>query len=151
MLFKSRRLRAPLQCLDSNDVSFFRGNDLKPSSGIVTRNLDRRMVEITNLQDGSVHHRHVDHMRLSMLSGKTRNDATQSVPPPKYQLLRRLSLHHVDAPHDWLLKKVITSKWKRCNAENTKTSLCVLCDVRWWQNRRPTIVSTSAIVYRINR
>jgi hypothetical protein len=65
ILFKCRRLRASLQCLDSSDVAYFRGNDLRPASGIVTRNIGRRMVEITDLDDGSVHHRHLDQIKLN--------------------------------------------------------------------------------------
>ncbi|VDP93708.1 unnamed protein product [Echinostoma caproni] len=55
MLFKSRRLRSSLQCLDSSDVIYFRGNDLRPASGIVTRQLGQAMVEITDLNDATVH------------------------------------------------------------------------------------------------
>ena len=37
-----------------------------------------------------------------------------------------------------------------CDAGITKTSRCVLCDVHWLQNERPTAVLISAIVFRIN-
>ncbi|VDP92479.1 unnamed protein product [Echinostoma caproni] len=43
-----------------NDVVYFRGKDLRPASGIATRQLGQAMVEITDLNDATVHKRHVD-------------------------------------------------------------------------------------------
>ena len=81
MLFKSHRLRASLQWLGLNDVSYFPGNDLKASTGIVSRNLGGRMVEITDLQYGSFNHPYVDQIRLSIPQGNTTEKATPLVPP----------------------------------------------------------------------
>ncbi|VDP90608.1 unnamed protein product [Echinostoma caproni] len=64
MLFKSRRLRSSLQRVDSSDVVYFRGNDLRPAICIVTRQLDQAMVEITGLNDATVHKRHVDQIHF---------------------------------------------------------------------------------------
>ncbi|VDP87422.1 unnamed protein product [Echinostoma caproni] len=64
MLFKSKRLRSSLQCLDCSDVVYFRGNDLRLASGIVTRQLGQAMVEITDLNDATVHKRHVDQIHF---------------------------------------------------------------------------------------
>uniref|UniRef100_A0A183B8B4 DUF3504 domain-containing protein n=1 Tax=Echinostoma caproni TaxID=27848 RepID=A0A183B8B4_9TREM len=64
MLFKSRRLRSSLQCLDSSDVVYFRGNGLRPASGIVTRQLGQAMVEIIDFNDATVHKRHVDQIHF---------------------------------------------------------------------------------------
>ncbi|VDP90172.1 unnamed protein product [Echinostoma caproni] len=64
MLFKSRRLRSSVQCLDFNDVVYFCGNDLPPASGIVTRQVGQATVEITDLNDVTVHKRHVDQIHF---------------------------------------------------------------------------------------
>ncbi|VDP84440.1 unnamed protein product [Echinostoma caproni] len=60
MLRKFRRLGSSLQCLDSSDVVYFRRNDLLSAFGIFTRQLGQVMVEITDLNDATVHKRHVD-------------------------------------------------------------------------------------------
>ncbi|VDP86007.1 unnamed protein product [Echinostoma caproni] len=62
--FKSRRLRSSLQCLDFSNVVYFRGNDLRPVCGIVTRQLGQAMVEITDLNDATVYKRHVDQIHF---------------------------------------------------------------------------------------
>ena len=49
--------------LDSAEVAFYRGNDFRPRSGIVMNNLGRRMVKILDLDDGTMHKRHVDQFR----------------------------------------------------------------------------------------
>ena len=51
--------------MDTSDVTFYRGNDYRPSTSIVVRPLCRRMVEIIDLADGSTHRRHVDQIRCS--------------------------------------------------------------------------------------
>ena len=63
-LFKGRSLRASVMCIDSTDVQYFRGNDLRPSRGIITRRLGNSMVEITDLDDTTVHRRHTDQIQL---------------------------------------------------------------------------------------
>ena len=63
-LFKSRALRSSLRCLDSSDVTYFRGNDIRPTRGIITRNLGHSMVEITDLEDATVHRRHIDQLHF---------------------------------------------------------------------------------------
>ncbi|VDP94236.1 unnamed protein product [Echinostoma caproni] len=50
--------------MDSTDVTYFRGNDLRPVRGIITRNLGQSMVEITDLTDASVHRRHIDQIHF---------------------------------------------------------------------------------------
>ena len=64
-LFKSRALRSSLRCLDSSDVTYFRGNDMRPTRGIITRKLGKSMVEITDLSDATVHRRHVDQLHFN--------------------------------------------------------------------------------------
>ena len=63
-LFKGRSLRASVMCVDSSDVHYFRGNDLRPSRGIITRRLGNSMVEITDLDDTTIHRRHTDQIQL---------------------------------------------------------------------------------------
>ena len=78
MLFKSRRLRSSQQCLDSSDVIYFRGNDLRPSTGIVTRQLGQAMVEITDLEDATVHRRHIDQLHFKESCESTSEPITES-------------------------------------------------------------------------
>ena len=63
-LFKSRALRSSLRCLDSSEVIYFRGNDIRPTRGIITRTLGQSMVEITDLEDATVHRRHIDQLHF---------------------------------------------------------------------------------------
>ena len=67
-LFKGRHLRANLQCVDTADIIFYRGNTYQSSKGIVTRKLGNRMVEIIDLPDGSIHRRHLDQIRQNNIS-----------------------------------------------------------------------------------
>lgn len=62
-LFKGRCLRSNLLCLDSSEVTYFRGNDLRPSCGIVLKNLGNRMLQLLDVDDLSVHRRHIDQIR----------------------------------------------------------------------------------------
>ncbi|VDP88754.1 unnamed protein product [Echinostoma caproni] len=64
-LFKARSLRSSLRCVDSSDVVYFRGNDLRPSRGIITRKIGQAMVEITDLTDAMVHRRHIDQIHFN--------------------------------------------------------------------------------------
>ncbi|VDP87539.1 unnamed protein product [Echinostoma caproni] len=61
--------------MDSIDRAYFRGNDLRPVRGIITRNLSQSMVEITDLTDASVHRRHIDQIHF-------RDEQTVSVSEP---------------------------------------------------------------------
>ena len=45
-LFKSRALRTSLRRLESSDVVFFRGNDLRPVRSIVARHMGNTLLEI---------------------------------------------------------------------------------------------------------
>jgi transposase InsO family protein len=76
-LSKSRSLRSNLLGLGSAEVSYYRGNNFRPSKGIVVDNLGRRMVKILDLDDCSVHKRHSDQV-LYKDSGQLRFD-TDSV------------------------------------------------------------------------
>lgn len=59
-LCKSRALRSNMLGLDTAEVSYFKGNDFRPSTGIVLNNLGKAMVRILDLDDLTVHRRHID-------------------------------------------------------------------------------------------
>ncbi|VDP92328.1 unnamed protein product [Echinostoma caproni] len=70
-LFKARSLRSSLRWVDSSDVVYFRGNDLRPSRGIITRRISQAMVEITDLTDATVHRRQIDQIHFNETSTLT--------------------------------------------------------------------------------
>ena len=59
-LFKNRVLRTNLLSLESAEVVFHRGNELRPSRGIVLNQMGQRLYRILDLEDGSIHRRHMD-------------------------------------------------------------------------------------------
>ncbi|VDP52514.1 unnamed protein product [Schistosoma curassoni] len=59
-LLKGRILRPNMRCLESAEVTYYRGNDLRPSTGIVLKNVGKSMVRILDINDLSTHSRHVD-------------------------------------------------------------------------------------------
>ena len=63
-LFKGRTLRSVLQSGDTADVTFFKGNDVRPSTGIILHSLGQRMVVVMDLEDGTCHRRHIDQVRI---------------------------------------------------------------------------------------
>ncbi|VDP87158.1 unnamed protein product [Echinostoma caproni] len=77
MLFKSRRLRSSLQCLHSSDVVYILGNDLQPASGIVTRQLGQAMVEITDLNNATLHKRHVDQIHFKSSTDQRHQETSE--------------------------------------------------------------------------
>ena len=63
-LFKGRNLRSSLS-YDITDITFQRGNNLQPSSGIIVRRLGQNMVELMDISDGSIHRRHRDQIHVT--------------------------------------------------------------------------------------
>uniref|UniRef100_UPI00339A20EC hypothetical protein n=1 Tax=Acinetobacter baumannii TaxID=470 RepID=UPI00339A20EC len=63
-LFKGRSLRSNMMCLDSSEVTYYRGNELRPSSGIIIKNLGKRMATILDTDDLTIHKRHIDQLRI---------------------------------------------------------------------------------------
>jgi len=61
LLFKGRNLRTAVG-LDTTDVTFFRGNDSRPCEGLVLGRLGRRLFNVLDRADGSVHRRHRDQL-----------------------------------------------------------------------------------------
>ncbi|GAA49584.1 hypothetical protein CLF_103257 [Clonorchis sinensis] len=67
-LFKSRSLRTSLDCTKTADVTFFKGNDLRPATGIILSSNGKRMVTILDLDDLSCHRRHIDQVEFNIRS-----------------------------------------------------------------------------------
>jgi len=68
-LFKSRTLRTSFECVSSANVHYFKGNDLRPATGIVVSRVGNRMVKILDLDDLSTHKRHVDQVQFNTEGG----------------------------------------------------------------------------------
>ena len=62
-LLHNRTLRSNTKCIESAEVNYYRGNDMRPSTAIVLKNLGRRMLSLLDLDDCTVHSRHVDQVR----------------------------------------------------------------------------------------
>jgi hypothetical protein len=77
-LFKSRILRTNLRCLESAEVTYQRGNDLRPATGIVLNQIGNRMVKILDMKDGSVHRRHVDQIRYNIQDDQNENSTVSN-------------------------------------------------------------------------
>ena len=63
-LFKGRPLRSQLHSLDTATISFNRGNNLRPTRGIVLRAVGSSMLEVMDLEDATVHRRHADQVKF---------------------------------------------------------------------------------------
>ncbi|CAH8848937.1 unnamed protein product [Trichobilharzia szidati] len=68
-LFKSRILRKHLMSTTS-DVHYYRGNDYRPSVGIILQKLGNRMVKILDIEDHSIHNRHLDQVKINEIIQK---------------------------------------------------------------------------------
>ncbi|VDP64729.1 unnamed protein product [Schistosoma curassoni] len=53
-----------MRCLESAEVTYYRGSDLRPSMGIVLKNVGKSMVRILGINDLSTHSRHVDQIQF---------------------------------------------------------------------------------------
>ncbi|VDP42043.1 unnamed protein product [Schistosoma margrebowiei] len=60
-----------MRCLESAEVTYYRGNDLRPSTGIVLKNVGKSMVRILDINDLSTHSRHVDQIQFQEPGVKT--------------------------------------------------------------------------------
>ncbi|VDQ17248.1 unnamed protein product [Trichobilharzia regenti] len=49
----------------TSDVHYYRGNDYRPSVGIILQRMGNRMGKILDIEDNSVHNRHLDQMRIN--------------------------------------------------------------------------------------
>ncbi|CAH8295326.1 unnamed protein product [Schistosoma turkestanicum] len=53
-----------MRCLESAEVTYYRGNDLRPSTGIVLKNVGKSMVRLLDINDLSTHNRHADQIQF---------------------------------------------------------------------------------------
>ncbi|VDP61889.1 unnamed protein product [Schistosoma curassoni] len=63
-LLKGRILRLNMRSLESAEVTYCRGNDLRPFTCIVLKNVGKSMVRILDINDLSTHSRHVDQIKF---------------------------------------------------------------------------------------
>ncbi|VDP63706.1 unnamed protein product [Schistosoma mattheei] len=63
-LSKGRILSSNMRCLESAEVTCYRGNDLRPAKGIAVKNVEKSMVRIQGINDLSKHNRHVDQIQF---------------------------------------------------------------------------------------
>ncbi|VDP94251.1 unnamed protein product [Echinostoma caproni] len=82
-LFKAGSLRSSLQCVNSSDIVHFRGNDMRPSKGIIIRKISQAMIEITDLTDATVHRCHINHIHFNEIPTSDEDPVkeTQENPP----------------------------------------------------------------------
>lgn len=71
-LSKGRLLRSNLLCINPSEVTYFRGNDLRPATGVVLKPLGTRMLQLLDIDDLTTHNRHLDQIQFQ--------DEGQSVP-----------------------------------------------------------------------
>ncbi|VDP91554.1 unnamed protein product [Echinostoma caproni] len=65
------------RCLDSSDVVYLRGNNLRLASGVLTRQLVQAMTEITDLNDATTHNRHVDQIHFKSSTDQRHQEASE--------------------------------------------------------------------------
>ncbi|VDP39521.1 unnamed protein product [Schistosoma curassoni] len=63
-LLKGRILRLNMRCFESAEVTYHRGNGLRPSTGIVLKNHEKSVARILDINDLSTHNRHVDQIQF---------------------------------------------------------------------------------------
>uniref|UniRef100_A0A183JRE9 Integrase catalytic domain-containing protein n=1 Tax=Schistosoma curassoni TaxID=6186 RepID=A0A183JRE9_9TREM len=63
-LLKRRVLRSNMRCFESPEVEHYRGNDLRPATGIVVKNVGKSMVRFLDINYLSTHNRHVEQIRF---------------------------------------------------------------------------------------
>ncbi|KER24566.1 hypothetical protein T265_07798 [Opisthorchis viverrini] len=98
-LFKSRSLRTNLECIGTADVTFFKGNDLRPSTGVVIGRNGNRMVTVLDLEDLSSHRRHVDQVEFNARGMRIFLEQVTLRPAPVEELYRTIvqKVHEADA------------------------------------------------------
>ncbi|VDP55411.1 unnamed protein product [Schistosoma curassoni] len=63
-LSKGKILRSNMMCLESAEVTYCRGNDLRPSTGIVLKIVGKSIMRILDINDLSKSNRHVDQIQF---------------------------------------------------------------------------------------
>ena len=64
MMLHGRNARTTAN-IDTTDVTFFRGNDTRPSRGLLLNPLGSRMFQIIDQDDGSLHRRHIEQINVN--------------------------------------------------------------------------------------
>ncbi|GAA54314.1 hypothetical protein CLF_102137 [Clonorchis sinensis] len=64
--FQISLVTTSLDCAKTADVTFFKGNDLRPATGIILSSSGKRMVTILDLDDFSSHRRHIDQVEFNV-------------------------------------------------------------------------------------
>ncbi|KAG5449919.1 hypothetical protein CSKR_103644 [Clonorchis sinensis] len=85
ILLKSRSLRTSLDCAKTADVTFFKGSDLRPATGIVLSSNGKRMVTNLDLDDLSCHRRHIYQVEFIT------KDQSVNVTPDQTTIILRVS------------------------------------------------------------
>nr|CAH8830390.1 unnamed protein product [Trichobilharzia regenti]CAH8830393.1 unnamed protein product [Trichobilharzia regenti] len=93
-LFKSRILRKHLMSTTS-DVHYYTGNDYRPSVEIILQRMGNRTVKILDIEDNSVHNRHLDQVRINEV-GRSDYDYNDSATNPDFLDNSEISLDDTD-------------------------------------------------------
>jgi len=97
-LFKGRNLRTSLN-LDTTEVFFRRGNDLRLSKGLMLQSLGNKMMSIVDVSDGSVHRRHCDQIKVAEHGNSCASNSTHSDGEDSEQTLRADNLNNGSVSH----------------------------------------------------
>nr|CAH8846258.1 unnamed protein product [Trichobilharzia regenti] len=93
-LFKSRILKKHLMSTTSN-VHYCKGNDYRPSLGIILQRMGNRMVKILDIKDHSVHNRHLDKVTINEV-GRSDYNINNSVTNPDFVDNSEISPDNID-------------------------------------------------------
>uniref|UniRef100_A0AA85IZG0 Uncharacterized protein n=1 Tax=Trichobilharzia regenti TaxID=157069 RepID=A0AA85IZG0_TRIRE len=79
----------------TSDVHYYRGNDYRPSIGIILQRMGNGMVKILDIEDNSVHNRHLDQVRINEV-GRSDYDCNDSATNPDFVDNSEISLDDTD-------------------------------------------------------
>ena len=72
MLLHGRNARTTAN-VDTTDIMFYRGNDTRPCKGLILNQVGRKMFQVIDQEDGSLHRRHIEQVSIN---------SNASPPPP---------------------------------------------------------------------
>lgn len=106
-LFKGRNLRTS-SSLDTTEIMFFRGNESRAAIGVVVRQLGNRMVEIIDQDDGSIHRRHIDQIKISRPPSESSSlSSSRTIPASSHNESESIP-SSVNIPDDTLIRDSVT-------------------------------------------
>ena len=73
-LFHGRTVRTTAN-IDTTDIMFFRGNDTRPCKGLLLNQIGKKMLQVIDQEDGSLHRRHIEQVTIN-------SDSSPTPPPP---------------------------------------------------------------------